>query len=114
MKLVVAIIQPDLLNKVREALLKAEITRITVSRCTGRGNFKDDVYIYRGQTVAPALMPKVRLDIACNDEYVDIAVKAILKSAKHGDGQIGDGKIFVMPLEKVYRIRTEEEGSDAI
>ena len=59
-------------------------------------------------------MPKVRLDIACNDEYVNTAVEAILKSAKHGDGKIGDGKVFVMPLEKVYRIRTEEEGSAAI
>jgi nitrogen regulatory protein P-II 1 len=114
MKLVVAIIQPDLLNKVREALLEADITRITVSRCAGRGNFKDDVYLYRGQKVAPALMPKVRLDIACNDEFVDTAVQAILKSAKHGKGEIGDGKIFVMPLEKVYRIRTDEEGSSAI
>ena len=114
MKLVVAIIQPDMLNMVREALIKADITRITVSRCTGRGKLTKDVLLYRGQAVAPALMPKVRLDIACNDEYVDTAVQAILKSAKHDDGQIGDGKIFVMPIEKVYRIRTEEEGADAI
>ena len=114
MKLVVAIIQPDMLNLVRETLIKADITRITVSRCTGRGEFEKDVYLYRGQTVAPDLVPKVRLDIACNDDFVDTAVQAILKSAKHDDGKTGDGKIFVMPLEKVYRIRTEEEGSDAI
>jgi nitrogen regulatory protein P-II 1 len=115
MKLVIAIIQPDVLNKVREALIEAEITRITVSRCTGRGKGDKDGYLYRGHAVAPTLMPKVRIDIACNDEFVDIAVQTILKSAKHGEnGVIGDGKIFVVPLEKVYRIRTEEEGSAAI
>ena len=114
MKLVVAIIQPDMLNQVREALIKAEITRITVSRCTGRGKVSGDTFLYRGQQVAPALMPKVRLDVACNDEYVDTAVQTILKSAKHGEGRIGDGKIFVLPIEKCYRIRTEEEGGDAI
>jgi nitrogen regulatory protein P-II 1 len=59
-------------------------------------------------------MPKIRLDIACNDEFVDIAVQAILKAAKHGDGKVGDGKIFVLPIEKCYRIRTEEEGGKAI
>ena len=115
MKIVVAIIQPDMLNQVREALIKAEITRITVSRCAGRGKgTKGDMYLYRGQEVAPALMPKVRLDIACNDDYVDTAVQAILKAAKHGEGAIGDGKIFVLPVEKCYRIRTEEEGGSAI
>ena len=114
MKLVIAIIQPDMLNMVREALITEGITRITASRCTGRGKVKKDHYLYRGQQVAPDLMPKVRLDIACNDEFVDTAVKAIMTSAKHGDGKTGDGKIFVIPLEKVYRIRTEEEGSKAI
>lgn len=114
MKLVVAIIQPDMLNQVREALIKAEITRITVSRCAGRGKITKDTYLYRGQEVAPALMPKVRVDVACNDEFVDVAVQAIMKSAKHGEGKTGDGKIFVLPIEKCYRIRTEEEGGDAI
>jgi len=114
MKLITAIIQPDLLNPVREALIKAEITRITVSRCTGRGRAAGDVYLYRGQEVAPSLHPKVRIDIACNDEFVDIAVDAIMTSAKHGDGKEGDGKIFVVPLEKCFRIRTDEEGSAAI
>ena len=114
MKLVVAVIQPDMLNQVREALIKADITRITVSRCTGRGKVSSDTYLYRGQQVAPALMPKVRLDVACNDEYVDTAVQAIIKAAKHGDGRVGDGKIFVLPIEQCYRIRTEEEGSEAI
>lgn len=114
MKLVVAIIQPDVLNQVREALIKADITRITVSRCAGRGKVNMETYLYRGQEVAPALMPKVRLDIACNDEFVDVAVQAVIKAAKHGDGKTGDGKIFVLPIEKCYRIRTEEEGGAAI
>ena len=114
MKLVVAIIQPDMLNQVREALIKADITRITVSRCAGRGMLTRETYLYRGQEVAPALMPKVRLDIACNDEFVDTTVNAILSAAKHGEGRIGDGKIFVLPVEKCYRIRTDEEGGAAI
>lgn len=115
MKLVIAIIQPDMLNQVRESLVEEGITRITVSRCTGRGKATDEELIYRGQTVAPSLIPKIRLDIACNDEFVDTCVQAIMKSAKHGEkGAIGDGKIFVIPLEQVHRIRTEESGSDAI
>ncbi|MCP4605996.1 MAG: P-II family nitrogen regulator [Proteobacteria bacterium] len=113
MKLVIGIIQPDMLNQVREELIKSEITRITVSRCTGRGR-ASDIYLYRGQEVAPALLPKVRLDIACNDEFVDIAVDAIIRGAKHGNGKTGDGKIFVVPLEKVYRIHTDEQDGSAI
>ncbi len=113
MKLITAIIQPDRLDSVREALIAAEITRITVSRVSGHGRGTDEE-LYRGQVVVPNLIPKVRLDIACNDEFVDIACNAIIKAAKHGDGKIGDGKIFVTPLEKCIRIRTEEQGAKAI
>ena len=113
MKLVIAIIQPDMLNPVREALIKAEITRITVSRCTGRGRATDTL-LYRGQTVAPTLLPKVRLDIACNDEFVETTVGAILEAAKHGDGTQGDGKIFVVPLEECIRISSGKRGGGAI
>ncbi|NIA19658.1 MAG: transcriptional regulator, partial [Xanthomonadaceae bacterium] len=59
-------------------------------------------------------LPKIRLEIACNDEFVDVAIEAILRSAKHGEGQIGDGKIFVTELKRCIRIRTEESGSTAI
>ena len=118
MKLVTAIIQPDKLDEVRQALIAAEITRITVSRCTGHGRAQGgggaDEELYRGQTVIPNLLPKVRLDIACNDEFVEVAVKAILTAAKHGGGQLGDGKIFVTHLEECIRIRTEERGGTAI
>jgi len=113
MKLITAIIQPDKLDQVREALIKAEIYRITVSRCTGRGR-AEAMDLYRGQEVAPALISKIRLDIACNDDWAEVAVKAILESAKHENGQIGDGKIFVVPLEECIRIRTDERGSEAI
>lgn len=113
MKLITAIIQPDKLDDVREALVKAEITRITVSRCAGRGR-AEEVDIHRGQEVTPDLIPKVRLDIACNDEFVDITVNAILESAVHGEGKIGDGKIFITALEECIRIRTKEHGGQAI
>ena len=116
MKLVTAIIQPDKLEEVRAALLAAEISRITVSRCTGHGRAQGsgDEELYRGQTVVPNLLPKVRLDIACNDEFVEIAVEAILEAAKHGEGELGDGKIFITHLEECIRIRTEERGGRAI
>lgn len=113
MKLITAIIQPDRLDAVREALIAAEITRITVDRVSGHGRGVDEE-IYRGQVVVPNLIPKVRLDIACNDNFVEVAVNAIIKAAKHGPGKIGDGKIFVTPLEECIRIRTGERGGTAI
>jgi len=113
MKMVTAIIQPDKLDEVRQALIDAEITRITVSRVTGHGR-QEDENLYRGQTVVPNLLVKVRLDIACNDGFVDITVNAILKAARHGGGAIGDGKIFITPLEECIRIRTGERGGQAI
>jgi nitrogen regulatory protein P-II 1 len=117
MKLITAIIQPDKVDEVREALIAAEITRITVSRCTGHGQAQGGVAaedLYRGQSVVPNLLPKVRLDIACNDSFVDITVNAILKSARHNAGEIGDGKIFITNLEECIRIRTGERGGKAI
>lgn len=117
MKLVTAIIQPDKLDEVREALIKAEITRITVSRCTGHGQHQREDQgedVYRGQLVVPNLLPKVRLDIACNDAFVDITVNAILAAARHGSGEIGDGKIFITQLDECIRIRTGERGGQAI
>jgi nitrogen regulatory protein P-II 1 len=114
MKLITAIIQPDKLDAVREALIAAEITRITVSRCSGHGRHQPQSELYRGQEIVPNLMPKVRLDIACNDAFVEITVNAILGAAKHGPGDIGDGKIFITNLEECIRIRTQERGGTAI
>ena len=113
MKLVKAIIQPDKLDEVREALIAAEIYRITVSRVAGHGRQAEED-IYRGQAVAPGLISKVQLEIAVNDEFVDKVVAAIIQGAKHDDGKIGDGKIMVQPLEEIIRIRTGERGNQAI
>lgn len=113
MKLVTAIIQPDKLDAVRESLISAGITRITVSRVTGHGKQVDEE-VYRTQKIVPNLISKVRLDIACNDEFVKIACDAILDAARHGPGKIGDGKIFITPLEEIIRIRTGERGGGAI
>lgn len=114
MKLITAIIQEDRLDQVREALIEAEITRITVSRVSGHGQQIDEG-IYRGQKIIPNLLPKIRLDIAVNDEFVDITCNTIIKSAKSPKGgEVGDGKIFITPLEECIRIRTEDRGGKAI
>ena len=113
MKLIVAIIQPDKLDELHQALINAEIFRITVSRVTGHGQ-QEDQELYRGEEVTPSLIAKVRLEIAVNDAFVEPTVNAILEAAKHGDGIIGDGKIFILPLEEVIRIRTGERGGSAI
>jgi len=113
MKLITAIIQPDKLDEVREALVKAEIHRITVTRCAGRGR-AEEVDLYRGQEHIPELISKVRLDIACNKDFVEAAVNAILDAAAHGEGELGDGKIFISPLDDCIRIRTRERGGSAI
>ncbi len=114
MKLITAIIRENKLDEVREALIEAEITRITVSRVSGHGQQTREE-IYRGQVVVPSLIPKIRLEIAVNDEFMDITVDTIIKSARTNDtGELGDGKIFITPLEDCIRIRTAEKGGTAI
>lgn len=117
MKLVTAIIQENRLDQVRDALIANEITRITVCRVSGHGQQASEE-VYRGATIAPHLTPKIRIDIACNDEFVDIILKTILEAARSGpgnaEGLVGDGKILVTPLEQCIRIRTGETGSEAI
>ena len=114
MKLIVAIIQPDKLDEVHQSLIAAEIFRVTVSRVTGHGQ-QEDPELYRGEEVVPGLIPKVRLEIAVNEAFVEPTVNAIIKGGRTGEkGEIGDGKIFVLPLEDCIRIRTGERGSEAI
>ncbi len=114
MKLITAIIREVQLDKVREALLEAEIYRITVSRVSGHGRQRVEE-MYRGQIIVPDLIPKIKIEIAVNDTFVDIAVNAILKAARtNGTGKVGDGKIFITPLEECIRIRTGERGGIAI
>lgn len=112
MKLIIAIIQPHKLDEVMQELDKSEIYLKTVSNVLGCGRQKGETEIYRGVKEAGNLIKKVKLEIAVNDKYVEPAVKAIVKGAK--TGQIGDGKIFVLDLEKCYRIRTGENGPEAI
>jgi nitrogen regulatory protein P-II 1 len=114
MKLITAIIRENKLDQVREALINAEITRITVSRVSGHGQQITEEY-QRGQKIIPGLIPKIRLEIAVNDAFVDITVNTIIKSARtNALGELGDGKIFITPLEECIRIRTGERGGTAI
>lgn len=114
MKLITAIIRENKLDQVREALIEAGITRITVSRVSGHGQQHKEE-IYRGSRVIPDLIPKVRLEIAVNDSFVDITVDTIIQSARtNTKGELGDGKIFITSLEECIRIRTGERGNKAI
>jgi nitrogen regulatory protein P-II 1 len=115
MKLITAIIREAQLDKVREALIEAEIKRITVCRVSGHGQQRIEE-MYRGQIIVPDLIPKIKIEIAVNEEFVDITVDAILKSARTNgpEGSVGDGKIFITPLDECIRIRTGERGGSAI
>ena len=112
MKLIVAIIRSDRLNDVLERLYHADVRGLTVSRVLGHGGEMDQVETYRGLTVKMELQEKVRLEIGVSDSFVDVTVRAILDSAS--TGEVGDGKIFVMPVEHVYRIRTGERDEAAV
>jgi nitrogen regulatory protein P-II 1 len=112
MKLIVAIIRPDRLNEVLEALYRAEVTGLTVSRVLGHGGETDRVETYRGTTVKMELQEKVRLDIGVSEPFVDVTVKAILASAR--TGEVGDGKVFVLDVNQVHRIRTGERDEQAV
>jgi nitrogen regulatory protein P-II 1 len=113
MKLITAIIQENRLDRVREELIAEEVYRITVGRVSGRGQQVGEE-IYRGQRVTPNLLPKIRIDIAVNEDFVERSIRAIIKGARLGEGTVGDGKIFIVPLEECIRIRTGERGSEAI
>ena len=120
MKLITAIIRTSLLDQVREALIENGISRITVSRVSGHGRQKQEE-IYRGRKVIPNLIPKIKLEIAVNQDFVDITVNTIIEAARSleigsdkNTGIIGDGKIFITHIEECIRIRTNERGSDAI
>ena len=112
MKLVIAIIQPHRLEEVKEELYKAEVNLITVSEVLGHGRQKGVTEVYRGFKETGNLLRKVRLEIAVNDNFVEPTIKAIRKGAH--TGELGDGKIFVLPLEECHRIRTGETGREAI
>ena len=112
MKLVVAVIKPFKLDEVREAITRIGIHGMTVTEVKGYGRQKGHMEIYRGAEYAVNFLPKVRLEVAVSSEQLDQAMDALQAAAK--TGQIGDGKIFVMPLEQAVRIRTGETDVDAL
>lgn len=115
MKLVIAIIQPGRLEAVKAALTEVEVFRLTVMDCQGFGRQKGQTEVYRGREFTVNLLRKVQLQIAVNDDFVEPTVQAIINGGRTGEsGEIGDGKIFIVPLDEVVRIRTGERGGEAI
>jgi len=112
MKLIVAMIQPHKLPDVKKALFDADVHKMTITNVLGCGQQKGFSETYRGVVQEINLLKKVRIEIAVNEGFVDKTIEAIIKGAK--TDKIGDGKIFVSPLERCVRIRTQEEGKDAI
>jgi nitrogen regulatory protein P-II 1 len=112
MKLIVAIVRPEQANEVLEALFRAEVRGLTVSRVQGHGGELERVETYRGTTVKMELQDKVRFEIGVSNHFVDPTVRAIMSAAR--TGEVGDGKIFVLPVERVHRIRTGETDEGAV
>ena len=115
MKLIIAIIQPTKLEAVKEALSQVEVYRLTVMDVQGFGRQKGYTEVYRGHEFTVNLLRKLELQIAVNEDFVEPTVNAIISAAHTGpDGKIGDGKIFILPLDDCIRIRTGERGPEAI
>lgn len=112
MKLIIAVIRPDRLNDVLEALYHADVRGLTVSRVMGHGGETERVETYRGATVKMGLQEKVRLEIGVSEPFVNVTVKAVLAAAR--TGEVGDGKVFVLDVDQVHRIRTGERDEAAV
>lgn len=112
MKLISAIVRKEKVNEVLKALFESDIFGVTVTPVRGHGGEAETVQTYRGTTVKMELTEKVRLDIALTEPFLASTIDTILRSAR--TGEVGDGKVFVIPLEKVYRIRTGEEDETAV
>jgi len=112
MKLIVAVIRPEKLNDVLEALFEADVRGITVARVEGHGGEYEAVETYRGATVKMELREKVRLEIGVSEAFVERTVRALLESAR--TGEVGDGKVFVLPVDSVHRVRTGERDQLAV
>ena len=112
MKLIIAILRPEKLADVKRALFQIGVTGMTLSRVSGHGGERDVVQRYRGDTVVLEFHEKVRIEMACSEEFVERAIQAICSAARTGD--VGDGKIFVLPLDHTVRIRTGERDNDAL
>ncbi len=115
MKLIVAIIRPEKLDEVQAALNERDVYLMTVTEVRGCGRQRGYTEVYRGTEVQIRLLPKLKLEIAVNEAFVEATVEAIVHAARSGEtGAVGDGKIFVLGLEDCVRIRTGERGSEAI
>src|SRR4051812_6106006 len=114
MKLIIAIIRPERLEPVQAALDEAEVHLQTVSNVYGCGSQRGYSETFRGGKIPVRLLPKVKLEIAVNEEFVERTVAAIANAARSDPGKIGDGKIFVLPMDQCVRIRTGETGGVAI
>ena len=115
MKMILAIIQPSKLEAVKEALNSVEVFRLTMIDVQGVGRQKGHAEVYRGHELTVNMMRKVQLQIAVNEDFVEPTVNAVINAARTGEeGRIGDGKIFILPLEECIRIRTGERGPEAI
>jgi nitrogen regulatory protein P-II 1 len=112
MKLIIAVIKPFKLEEVKEALAEVGVQGMTVTEVKGFGRQKGHTEIYRGSEYTVDFLPKVKLEVAVADEVAARAIEAIVRSAK--TGKIGDGKVFVLPLEEVVRVRTDERGDTAL
>ena len=112
MKLVIGIVRPEKANDVLEALYRAEVRGVSISRVQGHGGELDRVETYRGTTVQVGLSDKVRFEVAVSDDFVDATIEAVCAGAR--TGEVGDGKVFVVPLERAVRIRTGETDKAAV
>ena len=112
MKLVIGIVRPEKANDVLEALVRADVRGFSLSRVQGHGGERDRVETYRGTTVKIGLSDKVRFEVAVSDPFVEPTIEALCDGGRTGD--VGDGKIFVVPLERVVRIRTGEQDDLAV
>ena len=112
MKLITAIIRPEKLDDVKAALFAAEVEGLTLQKVAGHGGEKVALETYRGAPMVYEFHEKIRLDIAVSEPFVEVTINAILDAAR--TGEVGDGKIFVRPLERVIRIRTREQDIDAL
>jgi nitrogen regulatory protein P-II 1 len=111
-KLVIGIVRPEKANDVLETLFRAEVRGVSLSRVQGHGGEVERVETYRGTTVKMGLSDKIRFEVAVSDEFVDPTIEALCEGAR--TGEVGDGKIFVVPLDRVVRIRTAETDDDAV
>ncbi|MBS1884232.1 MAG: P-II family nitrogen regulator [Actinobacteria bacterium] len=112
MKLVIGIVRPEKANDVLEALYRAEVRGVSISRVQGHGGELERVETYRGTTVKMGLAEKVRFEVAVSDDFVQTTVDALCEGGR--TGEVGDGKIFVVPLERAVRIRTGDTDTDAV